>query len=312
MDLSAQIKNLKIDPAIMNAVGARFNSVSAVIEFLKYEVGAGAVKGAGIKPRVCYKEPTIYSDEIFTLNRMGLPSPGYKSLRKELEKVYPLNKPLVCPIFGETKDELVEVASGVKDYCDAVEINFGCPNVEKGELKGMATGKDKDLVREYTRAVKKVVKPKLVIAKLTPNVDDIGEIAKSAEEGGADAIAAINTVFPGMKINIHAKKPVLSGKFGGVSGPAIKPVGVACVYQIYEVVDIPIIGMGGIKLKTSEDFLEYVQAGACVCAIGTDFKNKSTKQIRTKLKEFRREVEYTIEKLGASSLRELVGAAHES
>lgn len=312
MDLSAQIGNLKIDPAIMNAVGARFNSVDDVIEFLKYDVGAGAIKGAGIKPREGYKEPTIYSDDIFTLNRMGLPSPGYKSLRKELKEVYPLNKPLFCSIFGETKDELVEVANGVKDYCDGVEINFGCPNVEKEELKGMATGRDKNLVEEYTRAVKKVVKPKLVAAKLTPNVYDIGEIAIAAEKGGADAIAAINTVSPGMKINIYAKRPVLSGKFGGVSGPAIKPVGIASVYKIYEVVDIPIIGMGGIRLNNSEDFLEYVQAGASVCAIGTDFKKISTRTIKKQLKQFRKKVEKTVEELGASSLKELVGVAHES
>lgn len=312
MDLSARIGNLIIDPAWLNAVGARFNSVYDVVEFLKYDVGAGAVKGTGIKPREGYKEPTIYSDEIFTLNRMGLPSPGYELLREELKQVYPLPKPLFCSIFGETKDELVEVADRVKDYCDAIEINFGCPNVEKEELKGMATGRDKELVREYTKAIKKIVGSKVVIAKLTPNVYDIEEIAEAAEEGGADAIAAINTVYPGMKINILAKRPVLSGKFGGVSGPAIKPVGIACVYKIYDIVDVPVIGMGGIKLNTSEDFLEYIQAGASACAIGTDFKSKSTRMIKTSLKQFRKRVEKTVEELGASSLKELVGVAHES
>lgn len=312
MDLSAKIGNLKIDPAWMNAPGARFNSPSDIKEFLKFGAGAGIVKGSGIEPREGCRESTIYSNDIFTLNRIGLSSPGHKYLTEELKEVYPLPKPLFCSIFGETKDELVEVASSVKDYCDGVKINYGCPNVEKKELKGMATGRDKDLVEEYTKAVKKVVKPKLVITKLTPNVYDIEEIAIAAEKGGADAIAAINTVSLGMKINIYAKRPVLSGKFGGISGPAIRPTAVACVYQIYEVVNIPIIGIGGVDLKDTEPFFELVEAGASVCEIGTYFKNKSTETLRRESKQFRKKLEKTCEELGASSLKELVGVAHES
>lgn len=309
MDLSAKIKDLKIDPAWTNASGI-FSFPHILKRISEYDIGAVVTKSIGKESREGFMEPILVkaTDETY-INAVGLSNPGYKLMRDELKEIYPLSKPLICSVFGGNEEEFKEVANGLEDYCDAIELNFSCPNLREGEKIGITIGRDSDLVRRYTEAVKDVVK-KPVIVKLTPNVDNIGKIAKAAEDAGADAISAINTVSPGMKIDIYARRPVLTNKFGGVSGPGIKPEGVASVYKIYENVDIPIIGMGGIRLSSTEDFFEYIEAGAVACGIGTAFADKDNKQVKRSLKRFRMKIEKTLEKLGASSLKELVGVAH--
>lgn len=311
MDLSAKINNLKIDPAWMNASGI-FSYPYVLKRLSQYDIDIGAfvTKSIGKEDEEGFLEPILVqaTDET-TINAVGLSNPGYKLAREELKEIYPLSKPLISSIFGSSKDELVEVASGLAKYCDAFELNFSCPNLIEGEKIGMVIGRDPELVKKYTKAVKDRI-DKLVIVKLTPNVYDIGEIAKAAEEGGADAISAINTVAPGMKIDIYAKRPILTNKFGGISGRGIRPVGIAAVYKIYENVDIPIIGIGGVT--TAEDIVEYVEAGADAIGIGTVFVDKNTTEVKTFLKTFKLNLEKILEDVGASSLKELKGVAHKS
>jgi len=312
VDLSARIGKMKIDPALMNASGI-FSHLDILRKFSNY-FGASVTKSIGIEPRAGFMEPIEYHDDIMNLNAVGLSNPGYKEMITELEENRPFPNKVICDIFGGTEDELVEIATGLEKYCSGFELNFGCPNLRKGEKHGMIIGKDPELVRRYTKAVTDNVK-KPVIVKLTPNVDSIDkmiETAQAAEGAEADAIGVINTVYPGMKIDIHARKPVLTNKFGGVSGPAVKPIGVAYTYALYENLKIPIIGIGGIRLSTPEDFIEYAEAGAVAGGIGTYFVNKSTEKSIAELKEFKTKVKETIKDLGFSSLKDLVGAAHES
>lgn len=312
MDLSAKIRNLKIDPAIMNASGI-FSFPHVLKRISGYGFGALVTKSIGIEPREGLIEPVLVqsSDETW-LNAVGLPNPGHKLAKEELKEVYPLPKPLICSIFGGSEEELAEIAIDLESCCDAFELNFSCPNLRKGEKTGMVIGKDPELVDRYTKAVRKATR-KPIIVKLTPNVDPekLKEIAKAAEEAGADAISAINTLAPGMEIDIYAKKPVLTAKFGGVSGEGIRPIGIAAVYSIYETVKIPIIGIGGIT--TAEDIIRYVEAGADAVGIGTAFIDKTTKDVGVYLAQLRTRLQTLLadERINASSLKELKGAAHE-
>jgi dihydroorotate dehydrogenase (NAD+) catalytic subunit len=312
MNLSAKIGNLKIDPAIMNASG--IFSYPHILKMISgYDFGALVTKSIGIEPREGFMEPILVqsSDETW-LNAVGLPNPGHKLAKEELTEFYPLPKPLICSIFGGTEEELVDIAVSLKDCCDAYELNFSCPNIREGEKSGMVIGKDPELVGRYTKAVRKITR-KPIIVKLTPNVDaeKLKAVAKAAEEAGADAISAINTVAPGMEIDIYAKKPVLTAKFGGVSGAGIMPIGIAAVYSIYETVKIPIIGIGGIR--TAEDVIKYVEAGADAVGIGSAFIDKTTEEVGRYLTQLRTKLQTLLadERLGASSLKELKGVAHE-
>jgi len=311
MDLSADLGKLKIDPNWMNASGI-FANFYVLRKFPPETMGARVSKSIGIKPKTGFMEPVVYSNDIYTLNCVGLTNVGYKEAEAELKKLYPFPVPLIIDVFG-TKDEMVEISKTLERYSDAIELNFGCPNLTQGENYGLAVGVDQTLVKEYTKAVRdNISSRKPIIAKLTPNVPDIAKIAKAAEEGEADIIAAINTISDGMVINTKEMRPILSNKFGGISGPAITPKGVGCVYKIYEAVELPIIGMGGIRLNTEDDYMQYVQAGASACAIGTDFKYKSDKLIEKNLRLFRRKIEEFCDEMNVSRIKELVGAAHQT
>ena len=312
MDLSAEIRGLKIDPAWMNASGILAN-LGALRKALPPEhTGAYVSKSIGLKPKTGFMEPVIYHTKSYTLNCVGLTNIGCEEAEKELEELYPFPKPLIVDIFGD-KEELIKIAKPLEKYYDAVQINYGCPNLTESENYGLAVGVNPILVKEYTKAVRdNVSSRKPVIAKLTPNVPKIEKIAQAAEEGGADVIAVINTIAPAMKINIREKRPILSNTYGGLSGPAITPVGVACVHKIYKVVDTPIIGMGGIRLDNAEDYLEFVEDGASACAIGSDIAEKSDEELVKSFKGFRMEIEDFIEEMNVSSIKELVGVANQT
>jgi dihydroorotate dehydrogenase (NAD+) catalytic subunit len=319
MDISAKIAGLNINPAIMNASGIfSFPSV------LKRLSGMGL--GAFVTKSACYEGKEGFENPIFTrcseeawLNAVGLPNAGAGANKNELEKAYPhfraINKPLIVSLFDNSTENMKKSILLLNDYCDAFELNLSCPNLMPGERTGIVIGRDPKLVAQYVEAAKAVT-TKPVIVKLSPGpyIDDrekIKNIALSAVEAGADAISAINTIAGGMKIDIHAKKPVLTAKYGGLSGKAIKPVGIGCVYTMYEALkdqNIPIIGIGGIE--TAEDILEYMEAGASAVSIGTAFVNKSLEEIEFYLSGINSKLEILLKDLGVDRLKDLVGAAH--
>jgi len=207
-----------------------------------FNSGAGAIvtKSIGLKPREGYPNPTVIELEHGILNAIGLSNPGIENFKGEILKLKKLNIPIIGSIFGLDYKEFVKLSIEMQNYgVDALELNMSCPHA-KGY--GLEIGCDPDLVKEITSRVKESTKIP-VFLKISPNLTNIIEIAKSAEEGKADGIVAINTV-KAMKIDLELQMPVLSNKIGGYSGNAIKPIGIRCVYEISNNVDIPVIGVG--------------------------------------------------------------------
>ena len=266
-----------------------------------FKSGAGAVvtKSIGLKPRPGYPNPTAIELEHGILNSMGLPNPGIKNFSEEIKELKTLKIPVIGSIFGANSKEFVELSEKMQQYgADAIELNMSCPHA-KG--LGLETGSNPKIVKEITSNVKKSVKIP-VFVKISPNLTNIVEIAKAAENAKADAIVAINTV-KAMKIDLETKMPILSNKIGGYSGKAIKPIGVRCVYEISKNIKTPVIGVGGIT--NGEDAIEYLMAGASAVEIGSAIYYRGIDVFEKVCKE----IEKWMEKHNYKNLSELIGAS---
>ncbi len=263
--------------------------------------GAGAVvtKSIGTMAREGHKNPSVIELENGLLNSIGLANPSYKEFGEEIKIAKKGSVPVIGSVYGFNIREFVEVSKAMEGFgVDALELNLSCPNVSKA---GAYYGQSKELAYEAVNAVKESVKIP-IIAKLTVNVSDIVSIAKACEEAKCDAITAINTVRA-MKIDINAKMPIMSNKFGGLSGPCIKPIAVGAVYEIAKETNVPVIGCGGIT--TGEDAIEFMMAGATAVQIGTAVLHRGISVFR----KITREIEEFMDQNGYSSVEELVGAA---
>ena len=229
-------------------------------------LGAIVTKSVTRYPREGNPPPRIVETPSGMLNSIGLANIGVEAYIKKMIPLYEeLKTPIIMNIAGSTEDEyceILEMMELVSSNIAGYEINISCPNVNAG---GMEFGVDCDLTEQLTTRLRKLT-DRLLIMKLSPNVTDIAAIGVAAEKGGADALSAINTLV-GMSINTTNKKSNIHYGYGGLSGPAIKPVGLACVHKIYQAVDIPLIGIGGIT--SANDVLEYVLAGAAAVEVGT-------------------------------------------
>ncbi|MGI6710575.1 MAG: dihydroorotate dehydrogenase [Bacilli bacterium] len=227
-------------------------------------LGSIMVKATTVKERLGNPTPRIAEVYGGMLNSIGLQNPGVEKVIEKLENLKKYDFKVIANIAGENFEDYEKVASILSkiDNVGALELNISCPNVKEG---GIAFGTDPQMVFEITKRVKKV-STKPVYVKLSPNVTDIVKIAKAAEEAGADGLSMINTLV-GMKIDMKTKRPLLANKIGGFSGPAIKPVAIRMIYDVYKNVQIPIIGMGGIM--DAYDVLEFMYAGASAVGIGT-------------------------------------------
>jgi len=269
--------------------------------------GCGGVtsKSLFMEERPGHPNPTVLTYPGGIINAVGLCGEGIKNAKHEFEtyvKKCPDN-PLIGSVAGKNIKELVEVAEIMDTYpVDIIELNFSCPNVD--DEMGRPIACDPNMTSEATKAVRKVTK-KPITVKLTPNVPNIGIIAKYAEEAGADAITAINTVGPGMLIDIHMRRPILANKVGGIGGQGIKPIAIRCVYDIYKHVSIPIIATGGII--NGRDAIEMLMAGGTLLGIGSAIAYHDMKAfslITNKIREF-------MEEEGFTDIADLVGLAHE-
>ena len=298
--LATEIAGLKLANPTMLAsgiLGYTGLSLKSVIE-----AGAGAIvtKSMGLEPRTGYPNPTVVQTDCGLLNAMGLPNPGISHFKEEIKELKNTGVPTILSIYGYSSEEFAKVAeTAVKMGADAIELNVSCPHVKKA---GAEIGCDPLLLTEIVKEVKKKV-DKPVIVKLTPNVTNIGEIAKAAEKAGADAITAINTV-KAMAIEIETGRPLLANKFGGLSGPAIKPIAVRCVYDVYRSVDVPVIGCGGIS--SWQDAIEFMLAGASAVQIGTAIAFKGVSVFSSVAKG----IDTYLKKKGFKNIKELVGLAH--
>ena len=228
-------------------------------------LGAIIPKGISLKPMKGNPPPRIFETEGGILNSIGLQNPGYKEfIRNKLPYYKNLKTHLIVNFFGNTEKEYVELARRLDGLpgISGLEMNISCPNIKRC---GIVFGTDPRMAYRLVRAVRKATTLSL-IAKLSPNVTDIALMAKSVEEGGADAVSLVNT-FRAMAVNVDTRKPELGNIIGGLSGPAIKPIAVRMVWEVSQAVDIPIIGMGGIM--TAGDAIEFILVGASAIQIGT-------------------------------------------
>ncbi|MEM2934709.1 MAG: dihydroorotate dehydrogenase [Methanocellales archaeon] len=293
LDLRVEIGSLSLKNPTILAAGILGTTAGSLIRIASLGAGAVVTKSIGSKPREGYPNPVIVQMEFGLLNAMGLPNPSYKEFKEEIKRVKKAKVTVIASIFGGSVEEFVEVAIGIcKAKPSALELNLSCPHA-KGY--GADIGIDPELVRKITRAVKKEVKVPVWV-KLTPNVTDIVEIGRAAERGGADAIVAINTLR-GMAIDLESGYPILSNKIGGLSGKALKPVAIRCVYELYENLNIPIIGVGGIS--NYRDALEFIMAGAIAVQIGTAVYSDLTifHQICSGIKSYLMEKKCTLEEI---------------
>jgi len=263
-------------------------------------LGAVIVKGTTLEPRMGNPPPRICETPSGMLNAIGLENPGVEAfINQHLPVLRSRNAIVIVNIAGNTVEEyakLAQILNGQPGIA-GLEINISCPNVKKG---GLQFGTDPGMVQEVVAAVKSQTSLP-VMAKLSPNVTDIVAIARAAERGGADCLSLINTLL-GMAIDIERRKPILANTFGGLSGPAIKPVALRMVYQVASEVPLPIMGEGGIS--STRDVIEFLMAGATAVSIGTaNFVNPLvTQEVLTGLKDYMKRHQIT-------SIKDLIGTA---
>lgn len=263
------------------------------------EEGAGAVvtKSIGTEERNGYFSPVVIPEETYLINAMGLPNPGINSFEEEIKIALTAKKPVIGSIFASNTDDFLKLALSMQDFgVKGVELNLSCPHVQGF---GSEVGSDPVLVREIVKTLKGTLNIP-VWSKLSPNVTSISEISRAASD--SDALVMINTVRA-MAIDIEARRPVLTNSYGGMSGMAIKPVGLRCVYEVRKETEIDIIGVGGIY--SYRDALEYIMAGASAFQVGTALM-KYGRSIFRKISD---DLERYMTVNGIGNLKDLVGVA---
>ncbi len=265
-------------------------------------LGSFSFKGTTLEPRFGNPTPRIAECASGMINSVGLQNPGVDAViaheLPELKKYF--HKPVMANVCGFSVEEYTEVCRRLdgEEQIGWLEVNISCPNVHGG---GLSFGTSPEAAASVVRSVKKVT-TKPIIIKLSPNVTDIVAIAKACEDAGADGISLINTLL-GMRIDLKSKKPVVANKMGGFSGPAVKPVAVRMVYQVYDAVKIPVVGMGGIS--SAEDVIEMMLAGATAVEVGTaNLPNPYAS------KEIIDALPLAMEKYGIKNLSDIIGGAH--
>ncbi len=301
-DLGVTLAGIPLDNPVIPASGT-FGYGAEFAELYNIDrLGTFSFKGTTLEPRFGNPTPRIAEAPQGMLNAVGLQNPGVKKvISEELPRMKEFfHKPVMANVSGFSIDEYAQTCALLdkEEQVGWLEVNISCPNVHGG---GMAFGSSPEAAAEVTRAVKAVTK-KPVFMKLSPNVTDIAAIARACEDAGADGVSLINTLLA-MRIDLKTKKPVLANGTGGLSGPAVFPVAVRMVYQVYEAVGIPIIGMGGVS--SPEDVIEMMLAGATAVEVGAAnlVDPFVCRNIIRKLPE-------VMEQYGIDSLTDIIGGAH--
>jgi len=308
IDTSIVLCGIKLKNPTILASGILGISSELLVNVAKAGAGAVTSKSCGLLPRTGHPNPTVLEWEHGLVNAVGLSNPGVEEEVKELKKarikLKELGVPLVASFFADNLDNFAVMAEKLSEAePDFLEANISCPNTESdlGRMFAAEVG----TATAVTRAVKKRTKIPLIV-KLSPNVTDIKEIAKAVEKAGADAISAINTVGPGMFIDIESGKPILANKVGGLSGPAIRPIAIAKVFEICSVVKIPVIGIGGITY--GKDAIEMIMAGASAVGVGSAVYYRGTKVFA----KINQEIEKFMKDHQLQNLSEFRGIAHKN
>ena len=298
MNTSVTIAGVTFKNPVMTASGT-FGSGMEYSEFVDLnQLGAVVTKGVANVPWPGNPTPRVAEVYGGMLNAIGLQNPGIDVfMERDIPFLKQYDTKIIVNVCGKTVEDYVDVVEKLSDKpVDMLEINVSCPNVKEGAI---AFGQKADALFHITSEIKKHAKQPIIM-KLSPNVTDITEMAKAAQEAGADALSLINTLT-GMKIDIHKRSFALANKTGGMSGPAIKPIAVRMVYQVKNAVQIPIIGMGGIT--SAEDAIEFILAGATAVSVGAAnfFNPYVTEEIVKGIEEYM--LRYKVE-----DINELIGA----
>ncbi|MDD3792639.1 MAG: dihydroorotate dehydrogenase [Candidatus Bathyarchaeota archaeon] len=298
--LTTNIAGLKLTNPTILASGIMGYSAESMDRVAKSGAGAVITKSVGIKPRVGYANPTIVQTESGLINAMGLPNPGIEKYVNEIKHAKTvLQVPLIVSVFGYSADEYAIVAKKAAEAgADAIELNVSCPHVKQ---TGAEIGQNPNILSDVVKKVKAETTVPLIV-KLSPNVADIVVFAKAAVEAGADVLTAVNTL-KALAIDAETMIPILNNIKGGLSGAAIKPVSLRCVYDITDAVDVPIIGCGGIS--NWRDAVEFLLAGASAVQIGTAVADdiKVFQSVNKGLETYLRKKRY-------ENVKEIVGLAH--
>jgi len=302
VDLSVSLCGLPLDNPVIPASGTFGFGHEFAELFDLNRLGSISCKGTTREPRFGNPTPRIAEAPAGMLNSVGLQNPGIEAVLREelpaLARVF--QKPVIANICGFSVEEYVEVAAAFDRAPEVgwLELNISCPNVHGG---GASFGTDPTLAAEVTAAVRAAVKKPLLV-KLTPAAGDIAAVARACESAGADGLSLINTM-PAMRIDLRSRKPILANITGGLSGPAVFPVALRMVYQVYEAVKIPIVGLGGIS--SAEDVIEMMLAGAAAVQIGAAGLRDPWTWVRVL-----DELPAVMEKYGIENLKDITGGAH--
>lgn len=302
MNLSVKIGNLTLKNPVTVASGTAAYGEELSSFYNLSDIGAIFTKGISLSVRPGNSGNRIIETSSGILNSIGLENVGVeKFISDKLPKLADMGATVIANVAGHSVDENTELCRILSERREisAIELNVSCPNVKEG---GLAFGQNTRTLKELLQSVRPACTLPLIV-KLSPNVTDISEFALTAKECGADAVSAINTLL-GMKIDVKTKKPHFNNKVAGLSGPAIKPVAVRMVYQIFQKVDIPVIGLGGIS--STEDVIEFMLAGARAVSIGT--MNLVYPDIASRIAG---ELEEYMEANGIDDINDLVGFAHQ-
>lgn len=297
MNLSVDFAGVRMKNPVTTASGT-FGSGAEYCEFVDLNcLGAVTTKGVANEPWPGNPTPRVCETYGGMLNAIGLQNPGIDVfVERDIPFLRQYDTNIIVNVCGRTGEDYLDVVERLaSEDVDMLEINISCPNVKAG---GIAFGQDPKMVEKITHQIKEKAKQPIIM-KLSPNVTDIGEMARAAEAGGADGVSLINTLT-GMKIDIGRRSFALANKTGGMSGPAVKPVAVRMVYQVAQAVQIPVLGMGGIR--NAEDALEFIMAGATMVAVGTaNFHNPAaTTDVVAGIERF-------MDEQGVKDIMELIG-----
>lgn len=271
VDLTVNLVGLRLGNPTVLASGILGYSTETLKEIVKGGAGAVVTKSVCLREREGYANPTVVQASCGLINAMGLPNPGIEEYVKEIHSAkVNVGVPLIVSIFGFSAEEYKVVAEkAVEAGADAVELNVSCPHVKD---TGSEIGQDEEVLKEVVKKVKSSV-DKPVFVKLSPNVTSMADLAEAAVNAGADGLTIMNTI-KALAVDVESGKPILANRFGGLSGPAVKPIAIRCVYDVYERVRVPLMGCGGIM--DWRDAVEFLLVGASAVQVGTAISLKGT------------------------------------
>lgn len=302
--LTTTLAGMRMETPLVLASGVLGLTASGMKRVIDFGAGAVTTKSTGMEPRAGHKAPSILPFKHGMLNAVGLSNPGVEWMSSEIRQFKEASRGrVIASVFGKSPDEFALVAQRILDAAPhMIEANVSCPNV-RSEF-GEPFGANIDATVEITRLLKQVCGSIPVSIKLTVNCPSIARMALAVEEAGADCVTAINTVGPGMLIDLNTRRPILTNKTGGVSGPAMFPIALRAVYQIRSVSKIPILATGGVQ--TAEDALQLFMAGADAIGIGTAVYSDGIEVFRN----INAGLTQWMEANGVTDLKQIQGVAH--